>query len=136
MASLTQTNTGTREFRVPFDGPMPGALFRCGGDLSVAPGGDAPPSVPLAFYPTAFEFQARAPKLLDENDLGISIFDLLEALTKGGVPVVTYAGGPGVLARIPAGLADLDALEAYLARGPALFDTAEYALSSVSIESA
>lgn len=125
-----------REFRVPLDGPPPGGPFKTGeAELVVraAPPGDRPASVRLRVMPTAFEFQAWIPRLIEIFELPYSPFELGEAAADGR-PVLVFEARPEVVARVPAGLASLEAMNAFLETGPALFELGEYQLQSIDFE--
>jgi hypothetical protein len=128
---------GEREFRVPLDGPLPGGPFTTGrAELLVrtAPPGDAPTGVGLRIHLDAFEFQAWIPRLIEIFELPYDAFDLGAALGDGD-PVLVFEAAPEVVARVPAGLAGLEAMNAFMRTGPALFDLGEYRLGAIDFVS-
>lgn len=125
-----------REFRVPLDGPPPGGPFKTGtAELVVrlVPPGDRPEAVQLRVRPTAFEFQAWIPRLIEIFALPLDPFELGRAAAEGR-PVLIFEAGPAVVARVPAGLASLAAMNAFLETGPALFELGEYQLQAIDFE--
>ena len=128
---------GEREFAIPLDGPPPGGPFKTGRAelvIRTAPPGDRPTAVALRVFPTAFEFQAWIPRLIEIFGLAQDPFELGAAAAKGR-PVLVFEAGPEVVARVPAGLDGLAAMNAFVASGPALFDLGEYALQAIDFES-
>ena len=49
-------------------------------------------------------------------------------------PVVIYQAAPAVVGRVPVGLKDLPAVEAYMSGSPALFDLKDYELSAIEFD--
>lgn len=128
---------GEREFVIPIDGPPPGGPFKTGRAelvVKLAPPGDRPAGVALRVFPTPFEFQAWIPRLIEIFALPYDAFELGRAAAEGR-PVLLFEGAPAVLARVPAGLASLAAMNAFLETGPALFDLGEYQLQGIAFES-
>lgn len=139
MATMTLREPDlVREFAVPLDGLPPKGPFKTGvAELLIeAAGAEAKPTaVRVRYHLTAFEFQAWIPRLVEVFKLELSPFELGDMLDQGE-PVLTFDGNADVLARVPAGLTDLPALEGFLKTGPALFDLGEYALGDVAFAAA
>ena len=128
---------GEREFTIPLDGPPPGGPFKTGrAELVVrlAPPGETPAGVSLLLRPTAFEFQAWIPRLVEIFELPFDAFTLGAAAAEGR-PVLHFEAACEVLGRVPGGLGDLAAMNAFLETGPALFDLGEYTLAAIDFES-
>lgn len=131
---ILNETTGERTFKVPFGDPLPGAPFQGSGELElgIAKNGDAK-RVAMRFYPTAFEFQARLPKLCKDLGQPDAVFDLGRAATNSQ-PVVVYEAVPPVRERVAPGLRDLAGVAKFLQTGPALFDLREYRLTAIEFE--
>jgi hypothetical protein len=127
--------TGERTFHVPFDQAIPGGPFQGRAELLIetrAPG-DRPVRLALRFFPSAFEFQAKLPRLVAEGQFDVYPPELSRAAHEAQ-PVVVYQADAGLLAAVPPGLSDLPGLEAYLQARPPLFDLSRYALAAIEFE--
>jgi hypothetical protein len=131
---ITNETTGERTFRVPFAEPLPGGPFSQPGELEIelTKTGEAR-RVALRFFPTAFEFQAKLPKLCKELGREDAVFDFGRA-AQTARPVVVYEAILPVRERVPGNLRDLGAVARFLESGPALFNLAEYKLAGIEFE--
>ncbi|MNS55067.1 hypothetical protein D3C72_878930 [compost metagenome] len=126
--------TGERTFRVPIAEPLPGGPYSEPGELEIelAKSGEAR-RVALRFFPTAFEFQAKLPKLCKDIGREDAVFDFGRA-AQTARPVIVYEAIPPVRERVPANLRDLGAVAKFLDSGPALFNLAEYRVTAIEFE--
>lgn len=132
---MTTRPSGTREFRVPFRGPLPGATTQGDGELVLetrGPAGTAS-ALRLRFFPSEIEFQVQMPRLLKASGLETSVVELGN-LGMASRPVFVYQARPGVLTRVPAGIRTLEDLEAYLVTRPAIFNVADYQFSGFEFD--
>jgi hypothetical protein len=134
MASvILNETTQEREFHVPFTGPLPRAPFSGDGEIVLqADANGRPQRLELRFFPSAIEFQARLPKLIAESGLPVSVFDVGLAAARAK-PVVIYTARPEVLSRVP-GLRELEELESFLAKSPAIFNLGEYQVDGIELD--
>lgn len=131
MATMTHNEaTGARTFTVPIDASIPHAPFHGRAELVIettAPG-DRPARLVLRFFPIEFEFQVKLAKLLEEGRFNVYPPELSRR-AQVSQPIVVYEADPAAL---PAGLADLPALEAFLRTAPKpVFDLSRYALAAI-----
>ncbi|MDB5100001.1 MAG: hypothetical protein JWM80_4422 [Cyanobacteria bacterium RYN_339] len=127
--------TGERTFHVPFDQTIPGGPFHGRSELLIATAspGDRPTRLALRFFPTAYEFQVKLPRLVEEGQFDVYPPDLSRAAQEAQ-PVVVYQADAALLAAVPRGLSDLPGLEAFLGERPPLFDLGRYALAAIEFE--
>ena len=131
---ITRDDSATRLFRTPVSGAVPGAPFEaCELEIETSGPLARPTRLTLRFRPTPFEFQAQLPKLASALGRPEAVFDwgLAAAASR---PVVEYEASRPLLARVPMGLKDLAAMDAFLAQGPSLFDFASYQPVAVTFE--
>jgi hypothetical protein len=133
---ITRSDATTRVFRVPVDGAVPDAPFSAL-ELEIETSGPLarPTRLVARFFPTPFEFQAQLPRLASALGRPDAVFDWGLAAASAR-PIVEYEASKALLARVPMGLKDLSAMDAFMRTGPALFDFGAYAPVSVSFEHA
>lgn len=126
--------TGERLFRVPFAEPMAEGPFHGPGELEIAVNRSGNANrVALRFYPSAFEFQAKLPRLVSELGMPDAVFNFGRAAATHQ-PVVIYEAVPAVRVRVSPGMRDLAAVAKFLQSGPKLFDLKEYRLAAIEFE--
>ncbi|MDB5102112.1 MAG: hypothetical protein JWM80_6533 [Cyanobacteria bacterium RYN_339] len=131
MATLTRTEPGEDlAFTIAFDA---GALGQGTLMLRTTGAAQAPAGLELHLRPTARAFTLGLPKLLRETGFPGDVFALGGA-ARTAQPVLVYRARPATLARVPAGLGSLAALETFLGQGPQLFALAGYELVSIAFE--
>jgi hypothetical protein len=137
MATMTKAApSGDVVFEVPVRGRVPGQPLA--GDplvvLRTRGGRREAASLEVRIRTIPAAFMAKLPKLLATTGFPGGVFRLgRQAAT--GLPVLTFEAPASVLARIPAGIQDLAALEAFLSRNLALLDLRAYALTAIAFES-
>ncbi len=128
-------STGTREFRVAFDGELPNAPFKGPGEIvieTLAPD-DRPRKVTARFFVAGDDLRARLPRVLKGTPLEPQGLSFVRAAAEGRL-VVELEAGPELLAKLTGGLSSLQALEGYLLEAPPLLEFAGYELESVAVE--
>ena len=126
--------SGDREFTIPF-GRLPEWSYQCSGELYLRVAGPEgrPAAIELRFWPSNAEFQLRLPKLHAEG--GFSRSTALFSLdAQGRQAVVIYEGSVALLARMPSGLADLEAFETSVNEAATVFAPTDYQLTGFKFE--
>ena len=127
------TMTATHAFVAPFEAPPLPDWFKTGtAELVVTTEAQRPVAVALRCFPTAFEFQVWAPRLVAQHGLPASVFDLAHGLDRGR-PVVTLVATPARVAALGP-LAGVEDLGAWLQAHVALFAPGGFGLDAVSFE--
>lgn len=126
--------TQTRTFQVPFQHPLPGAPFAARGVVLLETQGPAarPVRLTLRYFPDGPEFRRRLPAIAAGTGWAGSLYTLGHLADRTGW-AVDFEAPSELLARVPSGLRDLEAVLAFLESDPVLLRASSYRFTGLDL---